>query len=97
MVQDPSQINVQPGKTLAALGGLGEFLEGLPYKSRVMGLTEEDWYNMSIGEQNDFIYYLKDCLQSYRSYYDDLDNWGKFSGPGNSNDWLYRVPLSRLP
>jgi serine/threonine-protein kinase PpkA len=97
MVQDPSRLNVQPGITLSDLGGLGEFLEGLPYKSRIMGLTEEDWYNMSIGQQNDFIYYLKDCLQSYRDYYDDLDHWGKFSGPANSNDWLYRVPLSRLP
>jgi len=97
MVQDPSRFAAQPGKTLADLGGFSEFLEGLPYKSRVMGLTEEDWYNMSVGEQNDFIYYLKDCLQSYRAYYDDLDNWGKFSGPANSNDWLYRVPLARLP
>jgi len=97
MIQDPSRFATKPGMTLAELGGMEEFLEGLPYKSRIMGLTEEDWYNMSIGEQNDFIYYLKDCLDSYRSYYDDLDNWGQFSGPSDPNDWLYRVPLARLP
>jgi serine/threonine-protein kinase PpkA len=96
MLQDPSQFALKPGDNLSKLGVLGEFLEGLPYKSRIMGLTEDDWYNMSIGEQNDFIYYLESRLRNYQRYDQDVDNWGRFGNP-NPGDWLYRVPLAMLP
>ncbi|WP_165176720.1 vWA domain-containing protein [Desulfovibrio sp. ZJ369] len=84
------------GKSLAELGVLAEFLEGLPYKSDIMLLREEDWYRMSIGEQTAFVNRLKSRLARYEEYDKDRANWESF-GQANAGDWVYRVPLSMLP
>lgn len=84
------------GKSLAELGVLAEFLDGLPYKSDIMLLREEDWYRMSIGEQTTFINRLKSRLARYEEYDRDRAAWESFGQP-NAGDWVYRVPLSMLP
>lgn len=84
------------GKNLAELGVLSEFLDGLPYKSDIMLLREEDWYRMSIGEQTAFINRLKSRLARYEEYDRDRANWESF-GQANAGDWVYRVPLNMLP
>ncbi len=94
MARDPNAPT--QGKSLAELGVLSEFLEGLPYKSDIMLLREDDWYRMSIGEQTAFINRLKSRLARYEEYDRDSDNWESF-GQTNSGDWVYRVPLSMLP
>lgn len=94
MARDPNMPT--SGKSLAELGILGEFLEGLPYKSDIMLLREEDWYRMSIGQQTAFVNRLKSRLARYDAYDQDRANWESF-GQQNSGDWVYRVPLNMLP
>lgn len=94
MARDPN-LPTQ-GRSLAELGVLAEFLDGLPYKSDIMLLREEDWYRMSIGEQTSFINRLKSRLARYEEYDRDRANWESF-GQANAGDWVYRVPLSMLP
>lgn len=94
MSRDPSMPT--QGKTLAQLGVLSEFLDGLPYKSEVQHLTEEDWYRKSVGEQTAFINRLKSKIARYEEYDRDRANWESF-GMSNAGDWVYRVPLSMLP
>ena len=94
MARDPN-LPTQ-GKSLAELGILAEFLDGLPYKSDVMLLREEDWYRMSIGEQTAFINRLTSRLARYEEYDRDRANWESF-GQDNAGDWVYRVPLNMLP
>ena len=96
LTRDPSRFSHQPGQNLAQTGVLGEFLEGLPYKSDVLGMTENDWYNKSVGEQAQFINRLKSRIARYEEYDKDRTNWESF-GSTNSGDWVYRVPLSMLP
>ncbi|WP_297229518.1 vWA domain-containing protein [uncultured Desulfovibrio sp.] len=94
MARDPN-LPTQ-GKSLAELGILSEFLDGLPYKSDIMLLREDDWYRMSIGEQTAFINRLKSRLARYDEYDRDRANWESFGQP-NPGDWVYRVPLNMLP
>ena len=96
LTRDPSRFSHQPGQNLAQTGVLGEFLEGLPYKSDVLGMTENDWYNKSVGEQAQFINRLKSRIARYEEYDKDRTHWESFGAP-NSGDWVYRVPLSMLP
>ena len=84
------------GKTLAQLGVLGEFLDGLPYKSEVMTLTEEGWYHSSVGEQTEFINRLKSKMHLYGEYDNDKSCWENF-GINSSNEWVCRIPLDMLP
>lgn len=94
MARDPN-LPTQ-GKSLAELGVLAEFLEGLPYKSDIMLLREDDWYRMSVGEQTAFINRLKSRLARYEEFDRDRANWESFGQP-DAGDWVYRVPLSMLP
>ena len=96
LTRDPAQFSRQPGQNLAQMGVLGEFLEGLPYKSEVLSLREEDWYNKSTGEQTAFINRLKSRVARYEEYDKDRANWESFGAP-DPGDWVYRVPLNMLP
>ena len=96
LARDPAAFSARPGQNLQETGVLGEFLEGLPYKSDIMLLREEDWYRMSVGEQTAFINRLKSRIARYEEYDKDRSNWESF-GADNPGDWLYRVPLGVLP
>ncbi|MDR2124706.1 MAG: VWA domain-containing protein [Desulfovibrio sp.] len=94
--RDPAAFSAQPGRNLQESGILGEFLEGLPYKSDIMLLREEDWYRMSVGEQTAFVNRLKSRISRYEEYDKDAAVWESF-GAENSGDWVCRIPLSILP
>lgn len=95
-MRDPQQLQQGPGTNLCQMGLLPEFLEGLPYKSEVMKLTEERWRSMSAREQDELIYSLEAKLRLYQEYHNDSDNWTSF-GSSDPADALYRVPLTSLP
>jgi len=94
--RDPTKFTRKPNQNLQQLGLLGEFLDDLPYKSNIMRLTEEDWYRMSVGEQQTYVDDLKSKLRRYEDYHDDVANWESF-GAENPGEAVYRVPLSMLP
>ncbi|MDR0828132.1 MAG: VWA domain-containing protein [Desulfovibrio sp.] len=94
--RDPAALSPGLGGNLMETGVLGELLEGLPYKSDIMLLREDDWYRMSIGEQTFFINRLKSRISRYEEYDRDVSAWESFGAP-NSGDWVCRVPLGQLP
>ena len=94
--RDPTQFSLKPNQNLGQLGLLGEFLDDLPYRSSIMRLTEEDWYRMSVGEQQALVDDIKSKIRRYQQYNNDVSNWISFGStdPGHS---VYRVPLSMMP
>jgi serine/threonine-protein kinase PpkA len=61
-----------------------------------MRLTEEDWYRMSVGEQQALVDDIKSKLRRYQQYNNDVANWVSF-GALDPGDWVYRVPLAMMP
>jgi serine/threonine-protein kinase PpkA len=61
-----------------------------------MRLTEEDWYRMSVGEQQALVDDIKSKIRRYQQYNNDVSNWISF-GSTNPGDSVYRVPLSMMP
>ncbi|MDR1490894.1 MAG: VWA domain-containing protein [Desulfovibrio sp.] len=96
MARDPAAFRAGGRGTIMETGVLGELLEGLPYKSDVMLLREDDWYRMSIGEQTFFINRLKSRISRYEEYDLNVSAWEGFGAP-NSGDWTCRIPLNILP
>lgn len=96
MARDPGAFTAHPNQNLQTTGVLGEFLDGLPYRSQVLQMTDDDWNNMNLGQQTQFINRLKSRIARYDEYERDRDNWESFGAP-DSDDWVYRVPLSMLP
>jgi serine/threonine-protein kinase PpkA len=94
--RDPMQFSKKPNQKLGQLGLLGEFIDDLPYRSSILRLTEDDWYRMSVGEQQALIDSLKSKIRRYQRYHDDVENWVSF-GTADAGDMVYRVPLSVMP
>jgi serine/threonine-protein kinase PpkA len=96
MTRDPSMFSNAPGLNLAQTGALGEYLDGLPYKSDVQVLTESQWYSWPVGLQTQFINRLRSKIALYEEFDKDRANWESF-GSSHPGDWVYRVPLTALP
>lgn len=94
MSRDPSAL--RKGGNLAEGGVLGEYLEGLPYRSKSLNMTQDLWLSLSVAEQEDFIDELDSKIRLYETFHNDLANWVRF-GDAEPGDALYRVPLSTLP
>ena len=92
---DPTQFSLKPNQNLGQLGLLGEFLDDLPYRSSIMRLTEEDWYRMSVGEQQALVDDIKSKIRRYQQYNNDVSNWLSF-GSADPGDSVYRVPLTMM-
>jgi len=101
-VVDPMDERARPGvspgekKTIAELGLLPAFLEGLPYKSLIMSMSRDNWLAMNGEQQDDFLSKLDSKLKVYLQYYADTANWKSF-GSNDPADAMYRVPLTSLP
>ena len=96
MTRDPQAFTGAPGKNLAQSGVLGEFMDGLPYRSRIMNLKEDDWYQMSTGEQKSILNHLEARIKFYEECDRDNTHWEGFGSP-NRDECVYRIPLSMLP
>ena len=94
MSRDPQAL--RKGGNLADGGVLGEYLEGLPYRSKSLNMTQDLWLSLSVAEQEDFIDELDSKIRLYETFHNDVANWVRF-GDAEPGDALYRVPLSTLP
>ena len=94
--RDPTRFSQSPNQNLGQLGFLAEFLDDLPYRSNIMRLTEEDWYRLSVGEQQAIVDDIKSKIRRYEAYHNDVSNWVSF-GPGEPGEAVYRVPLGMMP
>jgi hypothetical protein len=95
--RDPNQVGKGEADSLTELGILGEYLDDLPYRSRVLALDEATWNRWSIGEQVAFLDDLSARIRLYQRFHDDVDNWIALDGGAAPGDAVYPVPLSALP
>lgn len=94
MSRDPTRL--MQGGNLVEGGILGEYLDGLPYRSKSLTMTQDLWLSLSVAEQQDFIDELESKIRLYETFHNDIANWVRF-GEAQPGDALYRVPLATLP
>jgi hypothetical protein len=97
MGRDPNQVGQGHARNLADSGLMGEYLAGLPYQSRIMSLSEDDWTRMSVGEQQAIIDDASSKIRLYQRFHDDSDRWIALNQGDDPGDWVYPVPLDALP
>ena len=79
MGRDPSKLGQGKAKNLEEAGLMGEYLEGLPYQSQVMGIDFSTWTNLSVGQSQAIIDNLKSLVALYQRFHDDVDRWVKLN------------------
>ncbi len=99
LVRDPTRLNDPKARNLADLGLMGEYLDDLPYKSKVMHLTSDEWetWSASARQQEDFLDGLRRKLRHYQIYHDDADRWITLDGSSDPSEAVYPVPIDALP
>jgi serine/threonine-protein kinase PpkA len=85
------------GNSLADLGFMREYIEGLPYTGEVMGLSLEDWQSWPTRRQVAFLNRLDEKVNYYRALHDHTDLWVSLGGGPVGGDSVFPVPLEMLP
>lgn len=85
------------GKSLADLGYMREYLEGLPYKSEVMYLDLSIWEQWPAQRQFEFVNQLDAKVAYYRALHDNIDLWVSLDGEPVHGDSVYPLLLEALP
>ncbi len=78
-------------------GMLGEYLQGLPYKSDIMNISEQDWLAMGAIAQRTILNNVESRLRLYQEYQAHPDLWVQLSGSTDPGEAVYPVPLEALP
>lgn len=84
-------------KTLGDSIVLGEYLEGLPYRSALTGVDQESWLAMGAGERQEIIDDIEAKIQLYQDIHDDQDLWVSLDDGHSKGDAVYPLLLSDLP
>jgi serine/threonine-protein kinase PpkA len=85
------------GESLADLGYMREYLEGLPYKSEVMYLDLSIWEQWPAQRQFEFVNQLDAKVAYYRALHDNIDLWVSLDGEPVDGDSVYPLLLEALP
>ena len=78
-------------------GLIGEYLDGLPYQSRLMSLEEEEWIAMGVGDQQAIIDEAYANIRLYQRFHDDAARWVALNDGADLGDYVYPIPLEALP
>ncbi|MGN1394096.1 MAG: vWA domain-containing protein [Succinivibrionaceae bacterium] len=95
--RNPDSLGQSKSVKLAELGLLGEYLDGLPYKTRIQELDEDSWSAMGPDEQNRLIEDLENKLNYYQVCNDDVDRWVVLTEGSDVSEAVYPIPLEALP
>lgn len=93
MARDPRRI----AELQRVAGVFGEYLDGLPYRSRIMGVTEDEWVTMGAGARREIINSLEAKLRLYESYARQPELWVSLDRGRDPGEAMYPVPLAQLP
>ena len=99
--RDPEKTNtatqVGGGQSLADLGYMREYIEGLPYTSEVMNLDLARWQEWSAQQQFEFINQLDKKIAYYAALHENVDLWISLDGGAVDGDSLHPLLLEALP
>jgi hypothetical protein len=87
----------ESGVSLADLGYMREYIEGLPYQSEVMNIDLGDWQQWTAERQFEFINQLDAKAAYYKALHDNVDLWVSLDGGGVDGDSVYPLLLEALP
>jgi len=93
--RDPDMI--KRANSLAQTGLIPEFLQGLPYSSRIMDMNNELWASWSVDAQDMLLDDLEARIMAYETIHDAPEGWVQLNKNDDPGDYVYPIPLDLLP
>jgi serine/threonine-protein kinase PpkA len=75
---------------------LPSYLKALPYRSKVLRMTQQIWLELGVSGQQEFINDLEYKLRCYRDIEEDNASWVDL-GNGDRGGAVYPTPIDLLP
>lgn len=85
------------GQSLAEMGFMREYIDGLPYTGEVMNLSLDEWESWSVKRQISFLQRLEDKINYYQTLHHNVDQWVSLKDGSIDGDSVFPVPLEMLP
>ncbi|MGV6825763.1 MAG: vWA domain-containing protein [bacterium] len=85
------------GNSLADLGFMREYIEGLPYTGEVMQLSLDEWQSWPAQKQVAFLHRLEEKIRYYRALHDHTDLWVSLDNGPIDGDSVFPLSLDMLP
>ncbi len=82
---------------IAESGLVPDFLNNLPYKSRLMEMSNDVWESWGPDEQNAFLSNLESKISAYASIHDDTSQWIALNPDDDPDDYVAPVLLDLMP
>lgn len=93
--RDPDQLRT--AQSLKQSGLVPDFLDGLPYHSRLMSMTNELWASWSPDEQDHFMNELDARIRAYRMLHDNPQGWIQLNEGADADESVFPMLLDLLP
>ena len=97
LARDPDKMNQVEVKRLADVGLVGAWLDGLPYTSQIMNLTQDRWLSRSYAEQQEVLDVIEEKIKLYRKVHDETDRWISLAPAAPAGEAVTTLPLDSLP
>lgn len=97
LARDPENVNERKVQRLADVGLVSEWLADLPYKSKIMEITEDDWLEWSFTQQREFLDEIGEKMILYQKFHDDTDRWVTLDTGRVKGDAVCSIPVDILP
>jgi hypothetical protein len=95
MSRDPNRVIDQDFRSLG--GVLGEYLEGLPYRTQILEIDEDTWLAMGPFKQREILDGIAEKLERYRLYHDQTDLWVALHEGAPDGEKVFPIPIDSLP
>jgi serine/threonine-protein kinase PpkA len=95
LARDPDRLRQRGLEQLGDI--LGEFVDGLPYRSRIAGMTREEWRQLEPGERDEILNELDARQRAYDEFNRSPIWWPPDARQEDRGDQMFLVPLDLLP
>lgn len=94
-VRDPTKL--KNATSLKEAGLIPEFISGLPYKSRIMNLSNDLWASWPPTQQQKFLEEVQNRVTLYEDIHNSPARWSDLDGKSADDDKVASIPLDQLP
>ena len=88
---------IKNAQTIAESGLLPEFMFDLPYRSRVMNMSNEIWASWSVDQQEEFLNEIDAKIKLYAAIHDNPEGWVALNEGDDPSDNVHPMSLEALP
>jgi hypothetical protein len=74
-----------------------DFLTGLPYKSKIMAMTRDDWRELGADRASQLANEMKSKAKYYTEVYTDASKWQRLNENDDSGDFVAPILIDMLP